>query len=127
MTGASTSDAPRFLADENFNLAIVAGLHRARPAMDLLTAPEAGILHWADPEVLAWATRHDRILLTHDVRTMPDHFYRHISQLPHDQHCPGVMLLPQRLGIGQAIMAVLEIWDLSIHDEWRDVLTRLPL
>ena len=127
MTGASTSDAPRFLADENFNLAIVAGLRRARPALDILTAPDAGILHLADPGVLAWATTHNRILLSHDMRTMPGHFYRFLAQLPHDHHCPGVMLLSQSLAIGQAIAAVLEIWDLSFHDEWRDVLTRLPL
>lgn len=82
MTGASTSDAPRFLADENFNLAIVAGLRRARPALDILTAPDAGILHLADPGVLAWATTHNRILLSHDMRTMPGHFYRFLAQTP---------------------------------------------
>jgi hypothetical protein len=70
---------------------------------------------------------HDRILLSHDKRTMPGHFYRFLAQLPTGEHSPGVMLLSQELGFGRAIAAVLEIWELSTHDEWRDVITRLPL
>jgi hypothetical protein len=41
---------------------VVAGLRRARPTMDILTAPEAGTLHMLDPDVLVWAAAHDRIL-----------------------------------------------------------------
>lgn len=121
------SHHPRFLADENFNLDIVAGLRRAQPAIDILTAPQAGILHWPDPDVLAWAAAHDRILLSHDKRTMPDHFSRFLTQLDADKHCPGVMLLPQNLAIGPSIVAILEIWELSAHDEWANLLIRLPL
>jgi hypothetical protein len=57
MTDLQISSHPRFLADENFNLDIVAGLRRAKPAIDILTAPEAGILHWLDPDVLTGPRR----------------------------------------------------------------------
>ena len=127
MADASLPDSPRFLADENFDLTIVIGLRRARPAMDILSASQAGTLGLSDEDVLAWAAAHDRILLTHDQRTMPDHFYRFLAQTPSGSHSPGVMLVSQSLAIGQAITAILEIWDVSAHAEWRDLLIRLPL
>lgn len=121
------AEAPRFFADEDFNYDIVVGLRRAEPSIDIVTAAEAGTLRWTDPEVLAWAAAHNRILLSHDKRTMPDHFYRFLAQLSPGIHSSGVMLLPQELAIGRCIAAVLEIWRLSAHDEWRDLLIRLPL
>ncbi|HEX6121885.1 MAG TPA: DUF5615 family PIN-like protein [Ktedonobacterales bacterium] len=126
-TSAPSNGPPRFLADENFNHDVIAGLRRAQPAMDILTAPEAGTLHMPDPDVLVWAAAHDRILLSHDKRTMPDHFYQFLAQLAPGEHSPGVLLLAQNLAIGKAIAAVVEIWELSTHQEWRDLLTRLPL
>jgi hypothetical protein len=36
-------------------------------------------------------------------------------------------LLPQELGIGTCINAVMEVWELNVHTEWRDLLTRLLL
>lgn len=118
---------PRFAADEDFNQTIVDGLRRAAPQIDIITASEAGILHAPDSDVLAWAAQHDRILLSHDKRTMPDHFYDFLAQLAPGAHSPGVMLLPQEFPIGSSIDAVMEIWRLSAHEEWRDLLIRLPL
>ena len=45
----------RFLADENFDRAIVKGLQRRAPSIDILTAQEAGLRMLDDPAVLAWA------------------------------------------------------------------------
>lgn len=118
---------PRFVADEDFNHDIVLGLRHAEPTLDIVTAPEAGTLHALVPEVLAWAAAHDRILLSHDKRTMPDHFYQFLAQLPPGAYSPGVMLVAQDLAIGRAIDAILEVWRLSTHEEWRGILTRLPL
>jgi hypothetical protein len=78
-----------------------------------------------DLDVLAWAAAHDRNLLSHDKRTMPDICYQFLAQLPPGKHCPGAMLLPQNLAISTSIVAVLEIWELSAHEEWRDLLTHL--
>jgi len=100
---------PHFLADEDFNGDVVAGLRKRRPEIDLLTAPEAGTMGLKDPDVLTWACTHDRILLSHDKRTMPGHFYALLSRLAPGERCPGVMLVPQDLGIGRAVDAVLEI------------------
>jgi hypothetical protein len=42
--------------------------------MDSLSANEAKLQGVRDPEVLAIATRQNRILVTSDLRTMPGHF-----------------------------------------------------
>ncbi|HEU5367562.1 MAG TPA: hypothetical protein VFU69_03825 [Ktedonobacterales bacterium] len=42
----------RFLADENFNEEIVAGLRLKQPQMDIQTAAEAGVPGLPDPLVL---------------------------------------------------------------------------
>lgn len=118
------SDPIQFLADENFDLRIVAGLRRKRPHIDILTAAEAGTLGLPDPRVLAYAAEHHRILLSHDVKTMPAHFDAFLAG---GQHSPGLLLSSQALPTGQVIDDVLLIWEASGPEEWRDLWTHLPL
>lgn len=125
MLGAD-GDRPRFLSDENFNRLIVTGLLDVRPQMDILTVRDAGMLHTPDPLVLEYASERDRILLSHDVRTMPQHFADFYTGSARDKHSPGVILIPQKTPVGVAIQWLLEIWEASRHDEWRDRLTYLP-
>ena len=63
----------RFQSDENVDADIIAGLLRRQPAIDILTATQAGLLGQGDPLVLAYAADQGRILLTHDEKTMPGH------------------------------------------------------
>ncbi|MGH2504951.1 MAG: DUF5615 family PIN-like protein [Ktedonobacterales bacterium] len=120
-------DAPRFLTDEDFNSRIITGLRHVLPLIDVLTAPEARTLGLSDPEVLHWAMAHDRIVLTHDSHTMPNHFYAFLATLATGEHSPGIMLLEQDLAIGRSIAAVRAIWELSAHGEWQDMFTYLPV
>src|SRR5437762_1021331 len=64
----------RFLADADLNHGIVKGCRRQEPAMDFLAANEARLQKVPDPEVLALAAQQNRILVTHDFKTMPRHF-----------------------------------------------------
>lgn len=52
----------RFLADADFNHAIVKGCRRHEPAMDFLSANEAKLDGLPDPDLLALAAEQDRIL-----------------------------------------------------------------
>jgi hypothetical protein len=45
-----------------------------------------------DPQVLELGAARDRIIVTHDIRTMPDHF----SDFAADQPCSGVILIRRR-------------------------------
>ncbi len=130
MTGATPIidvERPRFLTDEDFNLAIAAGLRRVRLRMDILTLQAAGVLGSDDLVVLAFARGQDRIVLSHDVQTMPVHFAAYLMSMAERDHSPGILLLAQEAPIGVAIQWILEIWEASRHEEWRDPLTWLPL
>lgn len=60
----------RFAADENFNGKIVRGLFRVVPDLDLVRLQDTALAGADDDEVLAWAARERRVVLTHDVNTM---------------------------------------------------------
>jgi Domain of unknown function (DUF5615) len=114
----------RFLADADLNRAIVSGVLRREPSLDFLTAQTAGLRGMNDPEVLALAAERQRVLVSHDVGTMPAHFraFRNAGI-----HSPGVFLLPQSLDVGAAIDDLLLIWLASEASEWEDRLVWLPL
>ena len=63
-----------FQADADLNAEIIAGVRRREPSIDFQTADEADLRRLPDPEVLAFAAQENRILVTHDRRTMPKHF-----------------------------------------------------
>jgi hypothetical protein len=125
--GATGEERPRFLADEGFNMDVTTGLRRHFPAMDILTVQEAGLLHAEDPDLLRAAQRLNRILLSHDIHTMKDHFYALLAQQPAEAHLPGLLLIAQEAPIGKAIEWVAEVWIASQHEEWRDKVEFLPL
>jgi hypothetical protein len=79
----------RFLADANLDQDIVAGVLRREPEVDF-ELPQ-GIIPQGmkDPEV-AIAASLGRVLVTHDVRTMPRHFGEFITR----KACPGLILVP---------------------------------
>ncbi len=99
----------QFLADADLNQKIVGGLRRREPLVDLLDAHEAKVIGLSDPEILALAAKAGRVVVSHDVNTMPSHFYRFIEQRP----SPGLVIVTQEMGIGEAIEALLVFWTLS--------------
>jgi len=113
----------RFLADADLNRAIVSGVLRREPSLDFLTALAAGLRGMKDPEILALAAQQQRVLVSHDVGTMPAHF-RAVRKA--GKHCSGVFLIPQSLDIGTAIDELLFIWLASEASEWEDRLVWLP-
>ncbi|HLJ80603.1 MAG TPA: DUF5615 family PIN-like protein [Ktedonobacterales bacterium] len=121
-----SSNPPRLLADANFNEHIVRGLRRLRSDIHIVTAHQAGLDGVPDPEVLAYAARHDLILLTHDVRTMPGHFADFLQSLSEGEYSPGIWYTAQTLSVGVAIQAILETWLCSGHEEYRNRELRLP-
>jgi predicted nuclease of predicted toxin-antitoxin system len=60
----------RLLTDENFNGAILRGLVRRLPELDIVRVQDVGLIHTDDPDILEWAANQRRILLTHDVATL---------------------------------------------------------
>jgi hypothetical protein len=89
----------RFLADANFNQKIVAGLLLREPTIDV-ELPQAVIPEkMKDSEVLKLAASLGRVLVTHDVSTMPEWFEQSVAM----GHCAGLILAPDRLAIRDVI------------------------
>lgn len=114
----------RFLADADLNKAIVSGLLRREPSIDFETAHTAGLRHMKDPEVLAYAAEHRRVLVSHDVSTMPAHF---VAFTKRGKRSPGVFLVPQSIDIGTAIDDLLLVWLASEAFEWENRMEWIPL
>jgi hypothetical protein len=77
-----------------------------------------------DPEVLALAAENQRVLVSHDVGTMPAHF-RALRRS--GTRSSGVFLIPESLDVGTAIDELLLIWLASEAVEREDRLEWLPL
>lgn len=114
----------RFLADENFDNRILAGLRRRQPAVEILRVQDAGLIGAGDPEVLAWAAQENRILLTHDAATVPDYAYERIGS---GSAMPGVIEVPFQMPIGQAIEELLLVIEASQPEDWDKQVLYLPL
>jgi len=117
------SEQVRFLADEDFNDWIVKGLLRREPFIDFETVPGLGLRGTPDPALLAFATEQGRVLVSHDVSTMPAHFAAFLAS---GQHSPGLLLIRQTLPIAQAIEALYLVWEASSPNEWLDQIEYLP-
>jgi len=94
------------------------------PRWNFLSANEADLEGVPDPEVLALAASQDRILVSHDFQTMPRHFGDFLQA---GNSSPGVLLVPQRLPIGDAIEELVLIWAASDADEWQNRILKIPL
>lgn len=114
----------RFLADADLNQAIVSGLLRREPAIDFLSAHAAGLKGMSDVDVLALAAEQHRVLVSHDLGTMPRHFREFQAA---QKLCPGIFLVPQFLEVAVAINELLLIWYGSEAAEWENRLVWLPL
>jgi len=113
----------RFQADADLNAEIVTGVRRREPNIDFQMADEINIRRLRDPEVLALAAQENRILVTHDRRTMPRHFADFI--LHHSS--PGVFIIAQTMSVRVAIEELLLVWAASASAEWRNLIVELPL
>ena len=111
---------PRFLADENIDPDLVAGLQRRVSDVDVVRVQEVGLRALGDAEILQWAADQGRILINHDLKTIPGFAgERLIAGLP----MPGVIFLRSTLPIAQAIDELAVIADASDAEEWS---TRSP-
>ena len=69
------------LVDENFDERIVRGLLRLVATADVIKASAVGLRQQIDPVVLEFAAEKRRILLTHDVNTVPAYAYERPSRV----------------------------------------------
>jgi hypothetical protein len=114
----------RFLADENLDNDILRGVQAKVADFDLIRVQDTEIYRADDPTVLAWAANENRILLTHDAKTMPDPAYKRVAAgLP----MPGVFIIDDLAPIGDIIDELLTIIGASDAAEWANIVRYLPM
>ena len=114
----------RFAADENFNGAITRGLVRRLPTLDLVRIQDTEMYRADDELVLAWAAEQERILLTHDLSTVPHFAFVRIEA---GQSMSGVFAINDELPIGAVIDDVALLAECSLENEWDNRVLYLPL
>jgi hypothetical protein len=113
----------RLATDEDFNK-ILRGVLRRLPELDIVRVQDANLPRKDDPDVLEWAAREGRVLLSHDVGTMRKHAYDRVNAgLP----MPGLFEVSQELPIGVAIEELLLLAEGSLEGEWEGQVRYLPL
>ena len=114
----------RLLTDQNFNGRVVRGLRRRLADLDLVRAFDAGLAGSEDPDLLEWAAQENRIVVSHDVNTMPAFAYDHIRD---GQSMPGVFIVPTSMAIGQAIDELEFAAEAMSVEECRNQVIYFPL
>ena len=113
----------RFLTDEDFNHRAVRGIKFHHSHIDLLTAQEVGLRTASDSAMLHAAAEVDRIVLSHDERTMGRAARQRI-----DFHLkmPGLFLAPQNTPVGLLIAGIVLTAECSHENEWYNRIEYLP-
>lgn len=114
----------RFAADENFNNHIIRGLRRRAAQLDVLRVQDAGLSGADDREILQWAAREGRILLTHDVSTIAPEVEELIRQ---GEPPAGVIAVGRGVPVSVAIEEILLLAQCSAEGEWEGQVLYLPL
>ena len=114
----------RLLFDENFHHDILRGVRRRLPEADLLTVQEAGLRGMSDPELLAWAAAEQRILVTHDLKTIPKYAYERLAA---SEYVAGVFALPTATSMSVAIEEIVLLISCSDARQWENGVFHLPM
>ena len=105
----------RLATDEDFDGDIVRGLRRRLRGLDLVRVQDAGLSGARDADVLEWAARERRVLLTHDFDTLIGQAWARVRAR---QPTPGVVAVQQSMATGSAIDE-LELFAAASEDgEW---------
>ncbi|HEY4000546.1 MAG TPA: DUF5615 family PIN-like protein [Candidatus Xenobia bacterium] len=114
----------KLAADENFNNDILRGLMRRLPALDVVRIQDTEIAGAEDPDVLAWTAREERVLLTHDVRTMRKYAAQRVSA---GEPMPGVLVVNGKVPLGAVIEDLVLFCHCSKEGEWEGQIQYVPI
>jgi hypothetical protein len=114
----------RLLADENFDGRVLRALIRQEAGLDVVRAQDVGLGSADDPAVLEWAARDDRVVLTHDVKTMTRYAYARVAA---GLAMPGVIEVGRTLPVGDAVEELLLVIGACDPPDLKDQVIYLPL
>lgn len=114
----------KLLADENLDNRILRGLKRKRSNLDIVRVQDTEVYQADDPTVLEWAAQEGRVLLTHDINTIPKYAYERVAE---GKKMTGVIAVKDSAAIGVVIEDILLAIETSDEDEFENQIIYLPL
>lgn len=114
----------RLLIDENLNHRILRGLKLRVANLDYVVVQSTQIRGTQDSVVLNWAAQQDRVLVTHDAKTIPKFAHDRVRA---NQPMPGVILVPGRLPIGPVIEELATLIECCEPADLENLILYLPL
>lgn len=114
----------RFAADENFDGRILTGLRTRLPEFDVVRVQDTEMYQAPDDKLLAWLADERRILLTHDVQTMPRFVYERVRD---GQSVPGVIEVHKDTPIGVAIDELEIVIGAGAPDDFENQVIYIPI
>ncbi len=86
---------------------------------DIPTLP----LEIGDPEILLWAERESRILVTEDRHTMANHLREHLAK---GRHSPGILMIRPYQRLRTLVECLVLITHAGEPTDFADVITYIP-
>jgi predicted nuclease of predicted toxin-antitoxin system len=114
----------RLASDEDVHGAIVKGLLRREPTLDLVRVQDVGLRNTPDSTILEWAAAEERILITADRNTMVG---LALARVKAGQPMAGVLALREDAAPGQTIGDILLIAECCSADEMNQQIKYIPL
>ncbi|MDJ0531568.1 MAG: DUF5615 family PIN-like protein [Xenococcaceae cyanobacterium MO_207.B15] len=115
-----------FLLDENLSPRLKLATFRRNPQIDILRVGDIGApaLGTLDPEVLIYLEQSQRILLTDNRKSMPEHLEAHWAN---GGFIWGLFWLRPKATIRELAEDLILIWETTEAEEWKDQLIWIPL
>jgi hypothetical protein len=115
----------RFLLDENLSPRLKVAVLRFNPAIDILrvgdpNTPQLGTL---DPDVLRYLELSQRLLVTDNRTSMPEHLEVHWTD---GGQIWGLFWVRPKTSIGELAEELFVIWETTEAEEWIDKLDWIP-
>lgn len=109
----------RYQADNDLDQRIIDAVARLVPKIDFKTAPEASFhMGTSDPEILRLVAEDRRILVSHDLKTLPQHFGEFIQQCV----SPGVIIIRQEVTIRDAALWLQFFWEAGAQEDFQNII-----
>lgn len=114
----------RLLVDENFNNDAIYGLREKNPYLDVVRVQDVGLSGATDAEILEWAAQERRVLLSHDVATVPAEAWRRVAD---GRAMAGAVVVRQQVSVGQLVRALEVLVTCTDAEELDGKVMHLPL
>lgn len=114
----------RFATDENFDGHMLRGLRRRLPDLDVIRIQDTLMYQASDPDLLAWLAEENRILITHDVKTMPGFVFARVND---GLYVPGVIAVRAKTPVGDAIHDLEIMLGASGPEEFANQVRYIPI